>query len=401
MSLAIDDDIGTRLSMAYRVGLARRRSIQIPCASTGLIASIVGIYIWRRIFPFQHAGVAMVYLGNFVLTLAILPTDALSIRVGLAWSICITLIVGAFHILDVIAANEALATATQGRHDEEPFAHWESVSLFYLRFHLVRDCLYVLAWLHAAPRGLLLGCAADLTPRQRLDGIWRINGHVMLLVAVIAAMFFPIALLDGSVAERGTVYYCFYAIALAVTSLVSGFSLQPGMRARIHSHLSLHSAEMQTAAGIASLLGRHTAREISREARARFTCVTLDAVTYVHMLSPKPDQTFGIQPVHAALGDVDVFLSHSCARRPARASPQPRLDTRDAAHVPRVAASRRAAAPAVDRSPRAPRRAQLARRAEPKVGAAAGVEARLCGAARARAARVAGQVQHRQHSCRG
>lgn len=147
---------------------------------------------------------------------------------------------------------------------------------------------------------------------------------------------------------------------------VGGALLVPSVRARVHGWLASRGEAVGTAVGIAALIDGNDADDVNRLAATLFRAVPANLLEFSDFASnERADPSLMLRkstPAH--FGEVDAFLSHSCAPGAPRACawraraarvPAPRLVVVRAAHHYRAPA------------------AQVARRRGDKVGGAASV----------------------------
>ena len=75
--------------------------------------------------------------------------------------------------------------------------------------------------------------------------------------------------------------------------------------------LAARSEQIAAAAGVAALMGAHSASEVQAEGRRRFAAITLDALSRDELAEKTPNPELFFRARAARFGEVDAFFSHS------------------------------------------------------------------------------------------
>lgn len=300
-----------KLRDASAQGAERQRKIQMPAVTAGCISITIAITC-TLLLP-VHAyisivGVMLLYPSAFMLLLALLPTE--SRKVNLVAKACLVLACGLtiVYIVDVyIYFTTYCDSSTWPTAACKILAEgWGVLTIF--QAALTAYVAVRLGW------ATLFSTSKTSSTRALLDLCWRVGGESCLAFATINMAWLGVYV--GALGKESDEAYIGVVLALPIVQVVTGvFVVRPGVRMCVQAWLTARGHAVSTAASIAALIGRRSPEVVIQEAESRFRAISLADLDEADIASSTPDQSVFNKSKPARLGEVDAFLSHSCARR--------------------------------------------------------------------------------------
>ncbi len=299
--------MGKELAKAKSAGRVLRLRISGSAASLGCAMLVIGV-LCAAMLPTGHivqiVGVSITTPGIVMLLFAILPSDAVVIKVS-----CVLLTLVVIVCVYTFASNAAVMTRIIGSEtcqysltEERPLPMW--------------FCEWTLAfWILSTIKAVVTAAVGThatvvLAPRASLDRQLRFVGLFYLGMAALRLVDFPLALaakrrLNGGVFEA-KVFELFWLIVCGC------FISWPAVRLRVHAALAARGGEaVGAAAGIAAMMGNRSAARVRTLGAARLRSVPLSELTLAHLESNKPDpklELYHSVAKAARVGEVDAFV---------------------------------------------------------------------------------------------
>ena len=301
------DALGKELAKAKSAGRVLRLRISGSAGSLGLAMIVVGM-LCASLLPTGHivqiVGVSITVPGIVILLFAILPSDAVVIKVSgglgtLVLTVCVyTWARSAAEMTRIIGSETCQYSPTEEKALPMWFCKW---TLAFWTLSAIMAVVFAAAFAHACVR---------LAPRASLDRQLRFVGLFLLGMAVLRLVDFPLAIAakrqlnDGKDVAKGL--ELFFLIGCGC------FVSWPAVRLRVHAALAARGGEaVGAAAGIAAMMGNRSAARVRTLGAARLRSVPLSELTLAHLESNKPDpklELYHSVAKAARVGEVDAFV---------------------------------------------------------------------------------------------
>jgi hypothetical protein len=162
--------------------------------------------------------------------------------------------------------------------------------------------------------------ASYLTPRARLDQIWRVFSQyawIMPLIIIMRMVFFESAIMRNQMWYHHAWEAGFAAFLLAL-GVICG---RPHFRENAQSYIARFGETQLVAAAVAAAIGDKPIEEVTSIAAERLRSVRLDKITKEIMMGSALSKLDNSESVHmsrlyqlsepATFGEIDAFISHS------------------------------------------------------------------------------------------
>jgi hypothetical protein len=294
--------VSAMLKQSKTEGARRRWRITgtcLACGSVGFVFYFISL-VARRYIENPQVSLLLIFvqlclrdLSMVVLLLGVLPSDVIAIR-----------------LVNAIVALCALAVAVLTARVAMTNSDTPSIVGF-------MSAVSLNAWVAV----LRLCRAACLSPRERLDNIWRIFAHLLLGSAaiilgnralLISFSLDPVYERWSSLGWIGWIEWVIVPTGWSFFFTVIGVAIgRPNFRMRAQAWLSSRGETKLMAAAVAAAIGNHPVEEAERKAGDLLRYITLDKISKAELAENKPNPELFKRSEAGRFGEVDAFLSHS------------------------------------------------------------------------------------------
>lgn len=310
-----------RLSEARAAGRRRSALIQRPTLSVGLVLFIVPILVLIAVPTISRPATALLAeLSNLLLLAAVLPTQPRVVRFA-NMVYCVRAALLAYTLAHItFIVDGVLTSALRCR----ALQHASNPPCWVYRAHLGENLLHVSVALLASGAAFVYLVRSSITPRTRINLIWRLFGMRTLFVGMSSLGFAIVLLLSGHwTQERSERSF------VNILQVVIGFIvLRPNVRERVQAWLAKRGEGASSAAVLAAIFNGRPVDDIVHAAAGCFRCVQARraltlmlrdehsaasdapaAVAPAEVEAPLHVRFALSQPAH--FGGVDCFVCHS------------------------------------------------------------------------------------------
>ena len=287
--------VAAMLEESKREGEKRRMRITGTCLLVGVVGLVGGFFLHLQRpsdvsglkHPNLYIGLAMMFSSLSILLLGILPSDVRAIRIANG------LLLFLFLILMFTTGTAAGLIYFRGNEKNDQTLRRGRAYLCMIQHATV--------WITI----LRLMRAIYLSPRERLDHIWRVLGQCLISWAglyLVLSLFFLHDIPDFVPICRFFGVYCFADGAICAW---------PNFRVRAQAFLSNRGETRLMAAAVAAAIGNHSVDEAQQKAAKLLRYVTLDKISKEELAENEPNPLLFERSVAGTFGDIDAFISHS------------------------------------------------------------------------------------------
>lgn len=332
------------LEEAYAAGVQMQKSVQLPIAGAALASLAVGLFMsfgpGERENVVRQTGYLVMIVGAWLTAATMLPSDRHMPRFMATIALAAELIVVASDLHDFARYVERWTLGTLPMRSCPHYFYGASISprmcwwvthIYYVRIlrsfidSIVGVCacsivIYLLA--RPTPARVLRHCYCSVVRYMALT--YTLTGALDRLSAAIMGTI-AIHNLIGPEAERirATGYGPLakhtdrlFLARVTVQLAICIFAMSPVGIRRLQSFLASRGHKVVLASAVSALIAGRPAEQVHRQALRTFRGIRADALKPEHLRAGALDALPYAESKRMAIGEVDVFVSHSVSSRP-------------------------------------------------------------------------------------